>query len=48
MKYITLPVLATMALMAAGCSKQDVICCDGGYEYRHRTQASVVKPTSSD
>jgi chemotaxis protein MotB len=46
MKYLTLPVLATMALItAAGCSKQDVICCDGGYEYRHRNQASMVKPS---
>ncbi|MDP1768842.1 MAG: OmpA family protein [Nitrospirota bacterium] len=46
MKYLTLPILATMALItAAGCSKQDVICCDGGYEYRHRNQVSVVKPS---
>ncbi len=44
MKHLTLPILATMAIItAAGCTKHEVICCDGGYEYRHRNQLDAAK-----
>lgn len=44
MKYLRLPVFATIALVAAvGCTKHEPICCDGGYEYRHRGQSDGAK-----
>ncbi len=44
MKFLKLPVFATMALITAvGCTKHEPICCDGGYEYRHRGQSDGAK-----
>lgn len=49
MKYVTQSVLAAMTLvMATGCSTSDMtaICCDGGYEYRHRNQWEAEKASA--
>lgn len=46
MKHLRYPLFAVMALVtAAGCTKHEPICCDGGYEYRHRGQWDAAKST---
>ena len=47
MRYIKVTTTAMGILLLAGCSgKYEPICCDGGYEYRHRNQWDADKASA--